>query len=117
MAMSSLSVVANANRLRRFSPKPIPDVAATSAVVPVVVVGGAPESENNQTHREEKSMFGKKKTTKATDPVCGMQVDTAKPAATREHDGTTFYFCSKGCAETFDADPHKYGHATATHSH
>jgi len=117
MAMSSLSVVANANRLRRFSPKPIPDVAATSAVVPVVVVGGAHESEDNQTHREEKTMFGKKKTTKATDPVCGMQVDTAKPAATREHDGTTFYFCSKGCAETFDADPHKYGHATATHSH
>ena len=117
MAMSSLSVVANANRLRRFTPKPIPDVAATTTVVPVVVVGGAPASQNNEIHREEKSMFGKKKTTKATDPVCGMQVDTAKPAATREHDGTTVYFCSKGCAETFDADPHKYGHVTATHSH
>jgi Cu+-exporting ATPase len=117
MAMSSLSVVANANRLRRFSPKPIPAVAATSTVHPVVVVGGAPESDNSRNHREEKTMFGKKKTTKATDPVCGMQVDTAKPAATREHDGTTFYFCSKGCAETFDADPHKYGHATANHSH
>ena len=31
--------------------------------------------------------------------------------------GTIFYFCSKGCAETFDTDPHKYGHATATRSH
>lgn len=117
MAMSSLSVVANANRLRRFSPTPIPDVVATSTVEPVVVVGGATEPEKNQTHREEKTMFGKKKSAKAIDPVCGMQVDTAKPAATREHDGTTFYFCSKGCAEAFDADPHKYGHATATHSH
>ncbi|MGV8909401.1 MAG: heavy metal translocating P-type ATPase [Propionicimonas sp.] len=116
MAMSSLSVVANANRLRRFSPKPNPDVLATSVVQPVVVVGNATQSEN-QTHREEKSMFGKKKIAKAIDPVCGMQVDTAKPAATRDHDGTAFYFCSKGCAETFDADPHKYGHATATHSH
>ena len=38
------------------------------------------------------------------DPVCGMTVDPTKAAATREHDGTTFYFCSAGCAETFDAN-------------
>ena len=42
------------------------------------------------------------------DPVCGMTVDPAKAAATREHDGTTFYFCSASCAQTFDADPHRY---------
>lgn len=117
MAMSSLSVVANANRLRRFNPKAIPDVSLASTVRPNVAVGGSTETSNNQSHREEKTMFGKKKSSKATDPVCGMQVDITRPAATREHDGTTFYFCSKGCAETFDADPHKYGHATATHSH
>ena len=117
MAMSSLSVVANANRLRRFNPKAIPDVSLASTVRPNVAVGGSTETSNNQSHREEKTMFGKKKSSKATDPVCGMQVDITRPAATREHDGTTFYFCSKGCAKTFDADPHKYGHATATHSH
>lgn len=40
-----------------------------------------------------------------TDPVCGMAVDPAEPAATVEHAGETYYFCSAGCAETFDADP------------
>ena len=50
----------------------------------------------------------------ATDPVCGMKVDPASAAATREHDGTTFYFCSTSCAATFDADPHRYGHPSAT---
>ena len=50
------------------------------------------------------------------DPVCGMTVDPTKAAATREHDGTTFYFCSAGCAETFDADPHRYGHGES-HGH
>ena len=44
------------------------------------------------------------------DPVCGMTVDPATAAASREHDGVTFYFCSPGCAEAFDADPHRYGH-------
>lgn len=45
-----------------------------------------------------------------TDPVCGMLIDPTTAATTREHDGTTFYFCSIGCANTFDADPHRYGH-------
>jgi hypothetical protein len=39
----------------------------------------------------------------ATDPVCGMKVDRAQ-ALTREAEGRTFWFCSDGCAETFDAD-------------
>jgi Cu+-exporting ATPase len=62
-------------------------------------------------------MFEKKKTTKALDPICGMRVEPARAAATREHDGTTFYFCAEGCATTFDADPHRYGHLAAPHSH
>lgn len=45
-----------------------------------------------------------------TDPVCGMQIDPHTALITREHDGTTFYFCSTGCAAAFDADPHRYGH-------
>ncbi len=51
--------------------------------------------------------------TLVTDPVCGMNIDPKTAAATREHDGTTFYFCSAGCAEKFDADPHRYGHPHA----
>lgn len=48
-----------------------------------------------------------------TDPVCGMQIDPQTAVTTREHDGTTFYFCSHGCAAAFDADPHRYGHPHA----
>ena len=39
------------------------------------------------------------------DPVCGMKVNPEKPAATAEHDGRTFYFCSKRCHAKFTADP------------
>ncbi len=57
-------------------------------------------------------MFGSQKSgiEKVIDPVCGMKIDPARAAATREHDGQTFFFCSTGCAKTFDADPHRYGH-------
>lgn len=41
----------------------------------------------------------------ATDPVCGMVVDVESPAATVEHEDETYYFCSAGCAETFEAAP------------
>jgi Cu+-exporting ATPase len=124
MAMSSLSVVANANRLRRFTPRQIPVRNPEPAVVPVVEIGGEIEAVHPIHHREESAMFGifgKKKSTtpsaKVVDPICGMKIDPATAAATREHDGTTFYFCSKGCAETFDADPHRYGHGQAQPSH
>lgn len=45
---------------------------------------------------------------KATDPVCGMEVDTRSAAATSEYQGQTFYFCSPGCKRTFDRDPARY---------
>jgi Cu+-exporting ATPase len=64
------------------------------------------------THHEEHSTDG---TTLVTDPVCGMKIDPKTAVTTREHDGVTFYFCSQGCADTFDADPHRYGHPDATH--
>jgi P-type Cu+ transporter len=42
------------------------------------------------------------------DPVCGMSVDPERAVATREQDGTSSYFCSKSCADKFDADPARY---------
>jgi Cu+-exporting ATPase len=42
------------------------------------------------------------------DPVCGMKVTPTKAAAKVEHAGRTFYFCGKGCAAKFNADPDKY---------
>src|ERR1051325_9689663 len=44
----------------------------------------------------------------ALDPVCGMTVDPARAAGQFDHDGTTYYFCSKGCLAKFTADPEKY---------
>ena len=64
-------------------------------------------------------MFGKKKSTtaKVVDPICGMKIDPATAAATREDDTTTFYFCSTSCAQTFDSDPHRHGQAHVGHQH
>ena len=44
------------------------------------------------------------------DPVCGMMVDPERAADRIEHGGRTWYFCSKGCAAKFRADPDRYGH-------
>lgn len=53
----------------------------------------------------------------AKDPKCGMELDPAKALSaglTANHNGTTYYFCSKGCKEEFLANPEKFlaaGHA------
>jgi P-type Cu+ transporter len=44
----------------------------------------------------------------ATDPVCGMQVDTSNAQHTAEHGGETYYFCSRGCMLDFGDEPEKY---------
>ena len=42
------------------------------------------------------------------DPVCGMTVDVADARYRTVHEGRTYYFCSAGCLERFEADPAKY---------
>jgi Cu+-exporting ATPase len=42
------------------------------------------------------------------DPVCGMKVLPEKAAASVQHAGRTWYFCSQGCRTKFEADPGKY---------
>ena len=42
------------------------------------------------------------------DPVCGMMIEAEKAAASSDFEGNTYYFCSKGCKETFDSDPESY---------
>ena len=44
----------------------------------------------------------------AKDPVCKMEVDEKKAAATATHEGKTYYFCAKGCKNAFDKEPQKY---------
>ena len=43
-----------------------------------------------------------------TDPVCGMQVDTETTDLKFEHDGTTYWFCGKGCLLEFRDDPETF---------
>ena len=44
----------------------------------------------------------------AKDPVCGMDVDEKKAAATSEYKGQKYFFCAVGCKKAFDAEPEKY---------
>src|ERR1700722_13629544 len=48
------------------------------------------------------------KTTGVRDPVCGMHVDPQNAAGSVAYQGENYYFCSKGCAAKFQADPEKY---------
>jgi YHS domain-containing protein len=43
-----------------------------------------------------------------TDPVCGMEIDSAAAAASEEYGGKTYYFCSEGCHQQFVAAPEQY---------
>ena len=42
------------------------------------------------------------------DPVCGMEVDEKKAAATAVYQGATYYFCAVACKDAFNRDPQKY---------
>jgi P-type Cu+ transporter len=97
MALSSLSVVGNANRLRRHRPTELPPVDHVD-VEPHVETGAAHAA---STARPERSAA------EAIDPVCGMRV-AADTAIRRDTDHGLVYFCSSHCAATFDADPHRY---------
>jgi Cu+-exporting ATPase len=96
MALSSLSVVGNANRLRRYHPAPVPP--------PAVPVDAEPRVETIADDAEG-SQTGAARAGKVTDPVCGMTVDPATAAERRGTSPGTMYFCSAGWAAAFDADP------------
>ncbi len=109
MAASSLSVVTNASRLRRWHPRPIDGAKVPKAAEPTVEVG----ADEPATQAADA----------VTDPVCGMTMDPTNAAATAGHAGHTYHFCSPHCHDTFAAEPDAYaGHPTHTgggdhHSH
>ena len=45
---------------------------------------------------------------KATDPVCGMQVEIGRGVLRSEYRGQTYYFCTLSCRLAFDAHPEMY---------
>ncbi|NUP52004.1 MAG: heavy metal translocating P-type ATPase [Catenulispora sp.] len=96
MAASSLSVVGNANRLRRYRPA-TPKATTTGTT--------APRNEGP----DYSLSFREHRTAPApsfVDPMCGMSIAPADAARRRDLDGYTFYFCSTSCAAKFDAAEH-----------
>ena len=94
MALSSLSVVANANRLRGYRPRALPSEGTTADRVDVEV--------HEHEERKEETMATVK------DPVCGMEIDPATAAASEEYEGTTYHFCSETCHQRFVAAPDQF---------
>jgi Cu+-exporting ATPase len=97
MAASSLSVVGNANRLRRFTF----GHSGEEATLP-----GVPEDEVVEVTSPETK--GETTVETVTDPVCGMEINPNTAAGRKEHDGTTYYFCSEACLQKFQGDPGAY---------
>ena len=55
----------------------------------------------------------------AKDPACGMDVtpaESVKAGNTEKYDGTTYYFCSRGCREKFHADPRSHIASNGVHA-
>jgi Cu+-exporting ATPase len=94
MALSSLSVVTNANRLRGYQPGALPAEGKTTKDVKVEVHG--------REHEKEEAMATVK------DPVCGMEIDPSTAAASEEYQGTTYYFCSESCHRQFVQEPGRF---------
>jgi Cu+-exporting ATPase len=92
MAASSLSVVTNANRLRGFKG-------------PAVAGGARPVTGAVRVEVGERAPTREDMMATVKDPVCGMEIDPATAAASEEYEGTTYYFCSQGCHDSFIAEP------------
>ena len=92
MALSSLSVVTNANRLRRWHPAALRPASLGAVEVTVET----PSSESPAPAGED------------IDPVCGMTVDADTAAAVADHGGRTYRFCSTRCRDRFTADLSTY---------
>ncbi|WSG27226.1 heavy metal translocating P-type ATPase [Streptomyces europaeiscabiei] len=109
MALSSLSVVTNASRLRRWHTQPLPE-AHPARTQPRVESASdrAPADSTAATSGHGHHPASHSGDTKVTDPVCGMKVDTTTAAEQRQTEHGTYYFCSAHCATAFDADPGRY---------
>jgi len=101
MALSSLSVVSNANRLRRFKTAALPAAAGRGLL-------GTVEAQR----AEEAETASPQVAGPAIDPVCGMQLDPAAAGPRATYAGTSYRFCSTHCRDAFASEPQRY-HQTA----
>ncbi len=97
MALSSLSVTTNANRLRTYQ-RPALAVARASGGENQIII-----DVQKYQPEEEKDLSTVK------DVVCGMNIDPNTASSQMEYRGKTYYFCSNDCHAKFMAEPQKYG--------
>jgi len=96
MALSSLSVTTNANRLRTYK-RP-----ALAAVV-------ASEGDNQTIFDVQKYEPDKEKDlVTVKDVVCGMDIDPNTAYSHMEYQGKSYHFCSNDCHDKFMDEPQKY---------
>ncbi len=50
------------------------------------------------------------------DPVCGMEIDPDSAAGHVEHNGHTYFFCSRSCQAKFEANPLKFVTSTGANA-
>jgi Cu+-exporting ATPase len=96
MAASSLSVVTNANRLRRFQPPTGGAHPLTPPTLPPVVESATPVPTE-------------------IDPVCGMTVITGSTTPRFTIEGRTWSFCSTSCRDRFEVEHGMSIASEATH--
>ncbi|MHA1962020.1 MAG: heavy metal translocating P-type ATPase [Candidatus Thorarchaeota archaeon] len=86
MALSSVSVIANALTLNRFKPEKPEQVEIEVQVPPAAYQNGDV----------------------AIDPICKMDVEIATAGLYSDYDGKRYYFCNQYCLDTFRANPVQY---------
>ncbi|MGW7459428.1 heavy metal translocating P-type ATPase [Streptomyces sp. NPDC054797] len=120
MALSSLSVVTNASRLRRWRTTPLPpatvepaeprvESAADRAGADATTHGGGPPHHLPGAGEDQRL----RAEARGVDPVCGMHLDPATAAERRDTARGSYFFCSTHCAAAFDAYPDHHHHAPA----
>ena len=72
-----------------------------------------PRDDHQNSQPEEAAMAGHDSSSNAkgaavNDPVCGMTVAPATAQWVSEYQGAKYYFCAKGCKDTFDKSPTGY---------
>ncbi|MFJ5834109.1 heavy metal translocating P-type ATPase [Streptomyces sp. NPDC093089] len=97
MALSSLSVVTNSSRLRRWHPAPLPEAGGTPTRPEVETATDTTEPRDGPDGHET-----------ALDPVCGMEVDPTTAPEHRDSAAGPLHFCSARCAAAYDAAPDRY---------
>ncbi|CAM5572970.1 heavy metal translocating P-type ATPase [Streptomyces aurantiogriseus] len=118
MALSSLSVVTNASRLRRWRTSPLPSATTESfepqvdseadQATPQLAAAGDGRHQHHSPEAGTSEEYRSGTEERALDPVCGMHLGPATAAERRDTEIGSYFFCSAQCAAAFDAAPDRY---------